>query len=289
MHDGTYEGPSVSGPSSDGQPTANRSIESSSSAGPGSKRGSAEVIELIRPCDIKGVLHSHSRWGDGAHSLEAMVKTARDIGLEYLGISDHFRSEHHEDGLDVPAVAIQRQEIEELNERYPDFDILQGVELDANGDGSLPLDDATLLMFDYVLVSLPTSNGSGDPEALTDRALRVLDNELVTVLAKPVGDYMLRQPPVPMDMERILHKAAETETAVESDANPHPLDLDWHHCRLAQQLGVYLSISPDAHRAARLVDYRHGAEMARDAGICCRNILNSLSSVELRAYLRRNR
>ena len=217
-----------------------------------------------------------------------MVKTARDIGLEYLGISDHFRSEHHEDGLDVPAVAIQRQEIEELNERYPDFDILQGVELDANLDGSLPLDDATLLMFDYVLVSLPL-NGSGDPEALTDRALRVLDNELVTVLAKPVGDYMLRQPPVPMDMERVLRKAAETETAVEIDANPHSLDLDWHHCRLAQQLGVYLSISPDAHRAARLVDYRHGAEMARDAGICCRNILNSLSSVELRAYLRRDR
>ena len=288
MHDGNYEEPSPSGPSADGQPTADRSFESSSDTSPDSKCGSAGTIELIRPCDIRGVLHSHSRWGDGAHSLEAMVKTAREIGLQYLGISDHFRSEHHEDGLDVPAVAIQRQEIEELNERYPDFDILQGVELDANLDGSLPLDDATLLMFDYVLVSLPL-NGSGDPEALTDRALRVLDNELVTVLAKPVGDYMLRQPPVPMDMERILRKAAETETAVEIDANPQSLDLDWHHCRLAQQLGVYLSISPDAHRAARLVDYRHGAEMARDAGICCRNILNSLSSVELRAYLRRDR
>ncbi len=112
MHDGTHEGPSSSGPSSDGQPTADRSIETSSSAGPGSKRGSAEVIELIRPCDIRGVLHSHSRWGDGAHSLRAMIDIAREIGLEYLGISDHFRSTHHTDGLDLDAVATQREEID---------------------------------------------------------------------------------------------------------------------------------------------------------------------------------
>jgi DNA polymerase (family 10) len=288
LQDGTHD--AASGPQSqpDQQAAAGRAFDSSPQAIPDLQQRSAGVAELIRPCDIKGILHSHSRWGDGAHSLEAMVQIAREIGLQYLGISDHFRSEHHADGLDLPAIAIQRQEIEELNQRFPDFDILQGVELDANLDGSLPLDDATLLMFDYVLASLPT-NGNGDAEMLTERALRVLDNALVTVLAKPVGDFMLRQPPVPIDMERVLRKAAETRTAVEIDANPHSLDLDWGHCRLAQELGVYLAISPDAHRAARLVDYRHGAELARDAGICCRHVLNSMSSIELRAYLRSQR
>lgn len=288
MQDGTYDAASGPGSNPDSQPAADRAFESSSQPVRDLRQHSAEVAQLIRPCDIKGILHSHSRWGDGAHSLEAMVQIAREIGLQYLGISDHFRSEHHAEGLDLPAIAIQRQEIEELNARYPDFDILQGVELDANLDGSLPLDDATLLMFDYVLASLPI-NGSGDAETLTERALRVLDHELVTILAKPVGDFMLRQPPVPMDMERVLRKAAATRTAVEVDANPNSLDLDWGHCRLAQELGVYLAISPDAHRAARLVDYRHGAQLARDAGICCRSVLNSMSSIELRAYLRSHR
>ena len=253
--------------------------------------------DLVRPCDIKGVLHSHSRWGDGAHSLRAMIDIAREIGLDYLGISDHFRSSHHTDGLDLDAVATQREEIERLNQECPEFDILQGVELDAFPDGSLPLDDATLQLFDYVLASLPddgdTAKESGDPKEAaklaTARALRVIENPLVTILAKPVGDFMLRQPPVPLNMAAVLTAAAKYGTAVEVDANPACAELDWTHCHMAQELGVYLSISPNAHRAARLVDCRHGAEMARNAGICCRSILNTLSSQELRRYIRRDR
>ena len=96
----------------------------------------SEVAELdrstqhdpVRPCDIRGILHSHSRWTDGAHSLASMVETAREIGLEYLGVSDHFLSETHRDGLDVDAARVQRQEVQRLRERYPDFDVFQGID-----------------------------------------------------------------------------------------------------------------------------------------------------------------
>jgi DNA polymerase (family 10) len=100
--------------------------------------------ELVRPCDIKGILHSHSRWTDGAHSLESMVTTAREIGLEYMGVSDHFLSENHQEGLDLVAAKVQRAEVERLLGKYPDFDVLHGIEVDVNPDGSLPLDDAAL-------------------------------------------------------------------------------------------------------------------------------------------------
>ena len=133
----------------------------------------AAADQLVRPCDIKGILHSHSRWTDGAHSLASMVETAQEIGLEYLGISDHFRTEAHRDGLDLQAARVQRQEIERLRALNPAFDILQGIELDANGDGSLPLDEETLGWFDYVIVSFPANGGYDSRSAdRPDRARR---------------------------------------------------------------------------------------------------------------------
>ncbi|RKZ18263.1 hypothetical protein DRQ50_04140 [bacterium] len=240
--------------------------------------------DLVRPCDIRGILHSHSRYGDGAHALASMVETARQIGLEYLGISDHFRSEAHQDGLDLKEMDAQRAEIEELKARHPDFDILQGVELDLLPDGGLPLDDSDLARFDYVIVAIP-ENGGYDPATLTDRIIAVLENERVAILGRPVGDYMTRRRNGVLDLERVLKAAAACNKAVEINANPTCPEPDWTACRLAQELGVPMAISPDAHRAARLVDFRHGAEMAQEAGICCRSVLNTLSAVDLRQYL----
>jgi len=242
--------------------------------------------DLVRPCDIKGILHSHSRYTDGAHPLISMVDTAREIGLEYLGISDHFKTYAHEDGLDISAVKVQRQEVDLLRKRYPDFDILQGIEVDANPDGSLPMDDATLLFFDYVIVSFP-ENGGYDPATFTDQVVQVAAHPLVTILGRPLGDSILNRERKCVDMQRVLEAAAAGRTAVEVNANPDADYIDWEFCRMAQELGVYLSISPDAHRAARLVDYRHGAEQAHDAGLCCSSILNTMPVADLRKYFNR--
>ena len=243
--------------------------------------------DLVRPCDIKGILHSHSRYTDGVHPLASMVDTAQEIGLEYLGISDHFKSDNHQEGLDLSAAKVQRSEIELLLDKFPGFDILQGVELDANPDGNLPLDDGTLMLFDYVIVSFPKNDGY-DRDKLTEQVVQVAAHPLVTILGRPVGDCILRCKDENLDMERVLQAAAEGQTAVEVNANPTSLDIDWECCHQAQKMGVYMAISPNAHRAARLVDYRHGAELAHEAGLRCSSILNTLSNEELRGYLKRN-
>lgn len=240
--------------------------------------------DLVRPCDIKGILHSHSRYCDGAHPLISMVETAREIGLDYLGISDHFKTYAHQDGLDISGVKVQRQEVDLLLKKYPNFGILQGVELDANPDGTLPLDDATLMFFDYVIVSFPKIKGGYDPVTFTDQVVKVATHPLVTILGRPVGDSILNKERKCLDMQRVLEAAAEGKTAVEVNANPDADHIDWEFCRMAQELGVYMSISPDAHRAARLVDYRHGAEQAHDAGISCASILNTMKLSELKIY-----
>lgn len=240
--------------------------------------------DLVRPCDIRGILHSHSRYGDGAHPLASMVDTAREIGLDYLGISDHYQSEAHRDGLSLEELAAQRAEIDELQSRNPGFDILQGIEMDALPDGRLPLDDDTLGTFDYVIVSFP-ENGGYDPETLTDQVVAAARHPRVAILGRPVGDFMMRSSNGVLDMEAVLKAAAESGTAVEVNANPSCPELDWSCCRRAQELGVPIAISPNAHRAARLVDYRHGAELAQDAGLCCSSILNTLTVTDLRQYL----
>lgn len=242
------------------------------------------IFDLIRPCDVRGVLHSHSRYTDGAHGLPEIVSTARTIGLEYVGISDHHRSEHHQEGLDRGAAERQRREIDALRRDHPGFEILQGVEVEADRDGNLP-EGEELALFDYLIVSF--EEGAVPGQDLTGRMLRAMADPRTAILSKPIGDYMLRRGPVPLELERVLARAAEAVVAVEIDANPHSLELDWESCRRAQELGVMLVINPNAHRAARLVDFRHGVDLARSAGICCRSILNTRSAREVLTMLRR--
>ena len=242
---------------------------------------------LVRPCDIKGILHSHSNYTDGAHSLLEMAEIAGRIGLEYLGISDHFRSSAHPCGLDLDAAHSQREEVDRLQEELPELEIFQGVELDADLDGTLPLDEKTLRIFDYVIVSFPETENMS-PDQRTAMIERVTSHPQVTMLGRPVGDWILRQNNGLLDMERVLAAAVTGRTAVEVNANPTSRALDWSCCLQAQDMGVKMAISPNAHRAARLVDFRHGAELAHDAGLCCSSFLNTLTSDQLRVYLAGN-
>lgn len=241
-------------------------------------------FDLIRPCDVRGILHAHSRYTDGAHPLASLIDTAEEIGLEYLGISDHFQSEYHPEGLDLDGVRDQRKELDQLRRRHSKFDILQGIELDAAPDGSLPLADDLLAIFDYVIVAFPEAQKS-DPDQLTRRIVGAATHPQVTILGPPVGNFMLRPACGGLDMDLILEAALTGRTAVEVSAHPDSPTPDWEYCRKAQDLGLFLVISPNAHRAARLVDYRHGANLMCDAGLRCGHILNTMTSSRLRDYL----
>jgi len=249
----------------------------------------AEDPTLIRPCDIRGLLHSHTQYGDGVHPLRRMVETAIDIGLEYLGVNDHYVSMNHPDGLDVDRELAQEQEIAQLRAEFPEFDILHGLELDAEPDGTLDAPDDLLRRMDYVLVSLPVDSGSQDRGALTQAALRLVENPLVNIFSKPVGDYMLRRPPLPLDLDEVLRAAAVNDTVIEIDANPHTLEVDHHYCQEAAQAGVKLVINTNAHRAARLVDFRTGVAIAREARLCCDCLVNTRSADDLRSFFRAKR
>ncbi len=242
----------------------------------------------VRPCDIRGILHSHSNYTDGTHSIAEMAEIAAEIGLEYLGISDHFQSSVHCNGLDLEAVCYQRGEVDELHSKLPHLDLFQGVEIDAGPRGQLPLDDETLKVFDYVIVSFPDTVDLTFEER-TALVTRIASHPGVTILGLPVGDWILRRDDGILDLERVLHAASAGGTAVEMNANPSRLPVDWSKCLLAQEMGVKMVISPNAHRAARLVDYRHGAQQANTAGLCCGSFLNTLSADELRQYLARAR
>ena len=258
--------------------------------GPGGNPDSGPDVEkfpqndLVRPCLIKGILHSHSNCTDGAHSLAEMADMAREIDLEYLGISDHFRSPAHPCGLDVAAVRAQRLEVDQLQEELDDLDIFHGIELDSDLDGNLSLEGDALDIFDYVIVSFPGTKGLTISQR-TALIERVAAHPKVTILGWPVADCILRREHPLLDMDRILAAAEAGRTAVEVNAMPTSVPLDWSCCLKAQEMGVKIAISPNAHRAARLVDYRHGADLAHDAGLLCSSFLNTLTSEQLRAYL----
>jgi DNA polymerase (family 10) len=243
--------------------------------------------DLVRPCDIRGLLHSHSRYADGAHSLRRMVETARALGLEYLGVSDHLRSGQHPEGLDVAGEDEQYREISQLRREFPDFDLLHGLEVDAAADGTVEIPAELGDHLDYVIVSLPDPEGH-TKDSYTEAAIKAIRHPAVDVISKPLGGYMLTKPPVPLDMMRVLKAATEADTVVELDANPSCDDLDGTHCRLAAELGATLAINPNAHRAARLVDYRQGVQIAREMGLDCRQIVNVLTARQLRDRFGRN-
>ncbi len=249
---------------------------------------SDDATRALRPCDVRGLLHCHTAYCDGAHGLRAMVLTAQEIGLEYLGVSDRARSAESDDGLCAVSFVRQREEIEAINEEFPDFRLMHGIEVEAGPEGDLPLSDGDLGMFDYVVATL--TNGHGlDTDAQTKRSLRVVNNPYVSILGHPIGDFMTTRRKLPLDLDVILVAAAKAGKAVEVDANPGHEDLDWSFCRRAGALGVPLVISADAHRAARLVDFRHGAAMIGSAGISCGQILNTRDAESVGDFLIRRR
>ncbi len=247
----------------------------------------SQSYSLVRQCDVAGLLHCHSSYAGGAHDLPCILDAAKALGLSYVGVTDIARTRGHREGLTGEAFEAQRDEIRRLNATADQCVLLHGIEIETAIDGSLPQDDLALESFDYVVATL-RDHGDLDPAAQTDRAVRAVMNPFVSILGHPFGEWMTSGERLPLDLDVVLRAAAEAKVAVEIDANPGHEDLEWSHCYRAQQLGVQMVVASDAHRAARLGDYRHGVELTRQAGLCCRQILNTRSLDDLRAFFRRS-
>lgn len=231
--------------------------------------------ELIELSDIRGDLHAHTNWSDGANPIEAMAEAAMALGYEYLAISDHSVSMGFIHGLSTDRVREQRRIIDELNGTYDGFRLLQGIEVNIRGDGRLDYDDDVLARFDVVTASI--HSGLGQPmEVITARLLSAIRNPHVDIIGHPTGRLIGRRDPSDFDRDTVFKAAAETGTALEINSQPDRLDLKDIDVRHAKNLGADLAINSDAHTTTQLEGIRYGVATARRGWVEKGRVLNTL-------------
>ena len=247
-----------------------------------------EMPSLVQMEDIRGVFHIHTTASDGSSTLEAIVKAAKGLGLEYIGVADHSESAFYAGGLTPEDVRKQHRAIDTLNRRDPSFRVFKGIEADILPDGRLDYDDATLESFDFVIAAVHSNFGMGEAE-MTRRLLRALANRHTTILAHPTGRLLLAREPYALDLERVIDAAAEYGKVLELNANPHRLDLDWRRCKYAKRQGVRIAVNPDAHHADGLADMKYGLNIARKGWLEAHDVINCMGMREMEAFLARSK
>ena len=229
---------------------------------------------LLEQADLKGFLHCHTNYSDGTTTVAEWSDACRAAGYEWIGITDHSQSSAYAGGLRAEDVTRQHAEIDAENRRRSDIRVLKGVEADILADGSLDYGPAVLDRFDFVIASIHTRFGMTEIE-MTERVLRALDDPHTTILGHPTGRLLLAREPYAIDLERVLLRAAERGVAVEVNADPHRLDLDWRMVRRARELGVSISLGADAHSVAGMTNVAMGVGIARKGWLGAEDVLNT--------------
>ncbi|HNQ18614.1 MAG TPA: DNA polymerase/3'-5' exonuclease PolX [Smithellaceae bacterium] len=247
-----------------------------------------ELPKLVEEKDVRGIFHVHTNFSDGGETLENMARAAREMGLQYIGISDHSRSAYYAGGLQIEDIKKQHELIDKLNKKLKPFHIFKGIEADILPDGSLDYDEKTLARFDFVIAAVH-SNFNMPAREMTARLKKALQNKYATMLAHPTGRLLLSREPYAVNLEEVIDTAAKFGKAVELNANAHRLDLDWRHCIYAKRKGVKIAINPDAHQIAGLRDVSFGVKIARKGWLSSEDCLNCMSLVRMKEYLARNK
>ncbi|MBC7571174.1 MAG: DNA polymerase/3'-5' exonuclease PolX [Spirosoma sp.] len=245
--------------------------------------------ELVTWNDLRGTLHNHSTWSDGKQSVADMASYCRELGLTYFGIADHSQTATYANGLDPIRVRAQQVEIDALNTGYTGgFRIFKGIESDILSDGSLDYDDETLASFDYVVASVHQTL-TMTLEKATTRLIRAIENPFTTILGHPTGRLLLAREGYPIDHRAVIDACAEHNVVLEINASPYRLDIDWRWIDYAMQRGVMLSINPDAHDFAGLLDMHYGVAVGRKGGLTKAMTFNALSAEEVQQHFERKR
>ena len=249
---------------------------------------SGRMPVLLEPGDIRGALHCHSDYSDGKSTIAEMAEAARARGWSYIGITDHSQAAFYAGGLSREKVLAQHREIDALNEGYSEFRILKGIEADILADGTLDYGAEVLDRFEFVVGSVH-SRFSMDEATMTARVLRALDDPHLTILGHPTGRLLRSRDPYPIDVDAVLAKAGAVGVAVELNADPKRLDLDWRLIPRAIARGVTIEIGPDAHSTQSLDNVAVGVGIARKAGVQAGDVLNARTTDEVLAFARARR
>lgn len=242
-----------------------------------------EMPRLVEASDLKGLLHAHSTYSDGVDSLREMALQARQLGYEYLGISDHSQSAFYANGLKEDRVLAQWAEIEALNAELAPFRIFKGIESDILNDGRLDYPDELLAGFDFVIASVH-ANLRMDEEKATRRLIAAIEHPRTSILGHPTGRLLLSREGYPIDHKKIIDACAASGVAIELNANPYRLDLDWTWIPYARDKGVMIAINPDAHSKNGMLDMHYGLCSARKGGLTREGCLNALGVSEIEAF-----
>ena len=240
---------------------------------------------LVTLSDIRGDLQMHTTASDGHNSIQEMAEAARELGYEYIALTDHSQAVTVANGMDEKRTLEQIKKIRAAGTRVPGIRLLAGIEVDIKKDGSLDLDNEVLAQLDVVVASVHSYMNLERAE-MTERILAAIENPYTQIIAHPTGRLLLRREPFAYEIEKVLAAAAKAGVAMECNAYPDRLDLCDVHLRLAKQYGVKIVISTDSHSTGNLKFMKYGVITARRGWIEKKDVINTLPLEDFLAALR---
>ena len=238
--------------------------------------------------DIKSIIHSHSKWSDGSNSLEEMAIAAKAKGLQYLVISDHSKTAFYANGLQVERVIAQHHEIDELNIKLAPFKIFKSIESDILNDGSLDYEEEVLKQFDLIIASIHSNLNMPEDKAMM-RLITAIENPYTTILGHLTGRLLLSRNGYPVNHQKIIDACAANNVAIELNAHPRRLDIDWRSINDALEKNVLISINPDAHSIEGFNDCRYGVLVAQKTFLTKEQNLSSFSLQQFENFLKQKK
>jgi len=231
--------------------------------------------DLVTEADIKGVVHCHTTYSDGIHTLEAMVRGAEEMGMKYITITDHSPTAIYANGVKLDRLKRQWEEIDEVQEKVS-IKILRGTESDIVASGKLDYPDAVLEKFDVIVASIH-ARYKMDSEKMTARITTAMREPVFKIWGHALGRLLQRRPPFECDVEHILDVIAESRAAIEINGDPYRLDLEPRWLREARKRKIKFVVSTDAHSVKAMNNIKYGVAMARRGWITRKEILNTLN------------
>ncbi len=245
------------------------------------EKGGPQLLEMK---DLRGVFHNHTTYSDGKHSLAEMAQHCKDLGYEYIGITDHSQRAVYAGGLTPEAILQQHKEIDSLNKTLAPFKIFKGIESDVLANGHLDYSDDVLARFDFVIASVHTGM-SMDKKKATGRIIEAIRNPYTTMLGHLTNRLLLQREGFPVEYRAVIDACADYGVVIEINANPWRLELDWRWVAYALSKKVWININPDAHDKASIQNMYYGVCVGRKGGLTRPDTFNALSQEEIITYL----
>jgi len=240
--------------------------------------------DIIQLNDIKGIVHNHSTYSDGIHTLKEMSDFVKNEGFEYFVITDHSKSAFYANGLKEDRLLQQIEEIQQLNQQYNDFQVFSGIESDILWDGQLDYEDEILERLDVVVASVH-SVLKMEKDKATARIIKAIEHPATRILGHPTGRLLLSRPGYAIDYHKVIDACVANNVVIELNANPLRLDLDWSWIPYCLEKGVMISINPDAHNKSAIHDIKYGVLAAQKGGLNAANCLNAKTLSEFKEWV----